>query len=83
MTLLCRPRRKSTLFRFIRKRLSAADATLTGAILCSGASVKRGGSMFEAVQWGASRCWRGGKRAPDVLIWPGKTVGDGPLYRKM
>ena len=54
----------------------AADATLTGAILCSGASVKRGGSMFEGSAVGTQAVVGAGASVrPDVLIWPGKTVG--------
>ncbi len=58
----------------------AADATLTGAILCSGASVKRGGSMFEGSAVGTQAVVGAGASVrPDVLIWPGKTVGDGAV----
>lgn len=55
----------------------AADATLTGAILCSGASVKRGGAMFEGSAAGTQAIIGAGASVrPDVLVWPGKTVGD-------
>lgn len=58
----------------------APEASMTGALLCSGASVKRGGSMFEGSAAGTQAVV--GARAsvrPDVLIWPGKSVGDGAI----
>lgn len=62
----------------------AADATLTGAILCSGASVKRGGSMFEGSAVGTQAVVGAGASVrPDVLICLVKRWGMEPLYRKM
>lgn len=56
------------------------DARLTGAILASGVSVKKGASLFENSVAGCSSVIGSHARvAPGVLIWPGKRVEDGSI----
>ena len=54
------------------------NARLTGAIVCAGAWVKKGGSLFEGVTIGAAAVvGEHAEIAPGVSIWPGKQVVDG------
>lgn len=56
------------------------DAHLTGAILASGVSVKKGASLFENSVVGCSAViGRHARVAPGVLIWPGKRVEESSI----
>jgi len=51
------------------------NSRLTGALLCAGASVGRGGSMFEGSVAGAGvTVGEHAEIKPEVRIWPGKNV---------
>lgn len=58
----------------------AADAELTGALVCSGATIKRGAKMFENAAAGSGAII--GREAivkPNVSVWPGKIVEAGAV----
>ncbi len=56
----------------------SADSAVTGALVCSGAALKNGASMFENSVAG-SGCVIGENASikPNVLVWPGKLIGSG------
>ena len=56
----------------------AADSSVTGALICSGAALKRGAAMFEnSVAGSGSVIGEDACVRQNVLIWPGKIVGGG------
>lgn len=58
----------------------APGSAVTGAIVCSGAALRKGASMFEGSVAGAGSII--GENATvnsDVLIWPGKIIGSGAV----
>ena len=56
------------------------NGSVTGSILCSGVSVKKGASMFEGSAAGAGAIiGTGASVNPYVLIWPGKSVEDSSI----
>lgn len=55
-----------------------ANASVTGALVCSGSALKTGASMFESSVAGAgSIIGAGAQVKPNVLVWPGKIIGGG------
>lgn len=56
----------------------AADSSVTGALVCSGAALKNGASMFEnSVAGSGCVIGEGASIKPNILVWPGKLVGAG------
>jgi len=54
---------------------AAKNTTLTGALMCSGSTLKRNASMYEgSVVGSGSIIGAGATVKPNVLIWPEKTV---------
>lgn len=60
--------------------LLASKTKITGALVCSGAALKKGASMFENSVAG-SGCVIGVDASvnPNILVWPGKIIGEGAL----
>lgn len=55
-----------------------ANASVTGALVCSGSALKTGASMFESsVAGSGSIIGAGAQVKPNVLVWPGKIIGGG------
>lgn len=56
----------------------ASNSAVTGALVCSGAALKKGAQMFEnSVAGSGSVIGSGASIKPNVHIWPGKLVGAG------
>ncbi len=56
----------------------AADSSVTGALVCSGAALKSGAAMFENSVAGAGCViGEGASVKPNIFVWPGKLVGAG------
>ncbi len=52
------------------------DSAVTGALVCSGAALKKGASMFEnSVAGSGSIIGENASVRPNVLVWPGKIIG--------
>lgn len=61
----------------------AAETSVTGAVVCSGAALKKGASMFEnSVAGAGSVIGVNANIYHDVLIWPGKIIGSGLNVRE-
>lgn len=56
----------------------AAESSVTGALVCSGAALKNGAAMFENSVAGAGCViGEGASVKPNIFVWPGKLVGAG------
>lgn len=58
----------------------AAEASLTGALVCAGVSLKKGAAMFEGSVAGSGAVIGANAAVkPGISVWPGKIIGSGAV----